>query len=265
VRETIRLKDISLYYGESPVLLDADLSIYENRITCVIGPSGSGKSTLLRTLNRMNDLVPAFRCAGTVLIEGRDIYHDGVDVTDLRRNVGMVFQKPCIFPKSIYENALFGLRHTANKKKAEMAMVVEETLRGVSLWNDVKDRLFHPAIELSQGQQQRLCLARALAVRPRILLMDEPTSSLDYKSTEAIENLTKQLKENMTVVMVTHKLEQVRRIADEIIYLSNGKVCESGPAEQILKMPQKLEISSYTDNGNLSGINMAEKVGPQGD
>ncbi|MGR3218446.1 MAG: phosphate ABC transporter ATP-binding protein [Candidatus Anammoxibacter sp.] len=242
------LDDVSLYYGKTPVVKDINITFVDKNVACIIGPSGSGKSTLLRALNRMNDLIPAFQCKGRVMFNGHDIYNNGIGVNQLRQDVGMVFQKPCIFPKSIYDNVLFGVRHLHSKRRSEFQHIVEETLKSVSLWNEVKDKLHHSALELSQGQQQRLSIARALAVEPKVLLMDEPTSSLDHKSASAIDELVKNLRGQLTVIMVTHKLEQAKKIADDVIFMCDGKICESGQANQLFKEPKMIETRCYIDH-----------------
>jgi len=215
----IELKTISLSYRKHPIVVNMDAKILEHRVTCIVGRSGVGKSTLLRTLNRMNDFIPSFHCEGQVLFDGNDIYDRDCDVDHLRQKIGMVSQEPCIFPRSVYDNVLFGLQYLKRKRKNEYPKIVEETLKAVFLWKEVKDKLLRPAAELSQGQQQRLSIARALAVEPQILLLDEPTSSLDHETSEAIERLLKDSKEKITFVLATHKLKQVERIADDVISL----------------------------------------------
>ena len=210
----ISTSDLNLYYGNNHALKNINLDIYENQITAFIGPSGCGKSTYLKTLNRMNDLVPNVTINGKVLIDGEDIYDPKVDTTLLRKKVGMVFQQPNPFPMSIYDNIAYGPRIHGIKGKAELDAIVEKSLRGAALWDEVKDRLKRSALGLSGGQQQRLCIARALAVEPEILLMDEPTSALDPISTLKIEDLMGELKKNYTVVIVTHNMQQATRIAD---------------------------------------------------
>ena len=217
MKTTFELDGISLYYGKEPILVNISAKFLEGQITCLVGDSGTGKTTLLRTLNRMNDFIPTFRCEGRVIFEGVDIYSHALDVNLLRQKVGMVFQKPCVFPRSIYDNVLFGLRHLNGERKSEYPIIVEKILKTVFLWKDVKDRLHSPATELSQGQQQRLCIARAMAVNPHVLLLDEPTSSLDHRLSGAIEELLMGLKGKLTVILATHKLEQVERIADLVI------------------------------------------------
>lgn len=244
------LKDVSLYYGKITILKNVNYTFVKEKVTCIIGPSGAGKSTLLRTLNRMNDLIPGFRCSGEVLLEDKDIYNNGIKINFLRQNVGMVFQKPCIFPKSIYENVLFGIKHLHYKRKSEFSLIVEETLKAVSLWSEVMNKLHTSALELSQGQQQRLSIARALSVGPMVLLMDEPTSSLDHKSASAIEELVKQLSSKLTIIMVTHKLEQAKRIADDVIFMCDEKICESGRVDQLFKEPQMIETKCYINHNS---------------
>ncbi len=246
-----KLNNVSLYYGKTSVVKDINISFFEKRVTCIIGPSGSGKSTLLRTLNRMNDLTSTFQCRGEVLFNSHDIYNNGLVTNQLRERVGMVFQKPCIFPKSIYENVLFGVRHIHRKRKKELPGIVEQTLKAVSLWSEVEDKLHNSALELSQGQQQRLVIARALAVEPEVLLMDEPTSSLDHNSSNAIDNLIKELSRQLTIIVVTHKLDQARNVADDLVFMCEGKICETGRADVLFKDPKELATKCYV-NGSSS-------------
>ena len=220
----ISTSDLNLYYGNNHALKNINLDIYENQITAFIGPSGCGKSTYLKTLNRMNDLVPNVTINGKVWIDGEDIYDPKVDTTLLRKKVGMVFQQPNPFPMSIYDNIAYGPRIHGIKGKAELDAIVEKSLRGAALWDEVKDRLKRSALGLSGGQQQRLCIARALAVEPEILLMDEPTSALDPISTLKIEDLMGELKKNYTVVIVTHNMQQVTRIADYTAFFLVGVI-----------------------------------------
>lgn len=244
----VEFKNTSLYYGRGRILKGVDLAFDKNKVTCVIGPSGSGKSTMLRTINRMNDLIPDFHFTGEVLFNNKDIYGKGVPVHRLRQDIGMVFQKPCIFPGSIHDNVLFGVRHLGSKKKSDFPFIVEETLKSVSLWKEVKEKLQRPALELSEGQQQRLSIARALAVNPKVLLMDEPTSSLDHKSSEAVEELVRRLKSSLTIIMVTHKLEQAKKVADDVVFICEGVVCESGRAEKFFKEPRESTTRSYINH-----------------
>lgn len=218
----LSLHAVTLSYGGQAVVRDASCEFPRNSICALLGPSGSGKSTLLRTFCRMNDRIPGFRVEGRVEVMGRDIYRDEIDVYALRRRVGLIFQKPCVFPKSIYENVVFGLQHHHPGKKAEFPGRAEQALKKTFLWNEVKDRLDHLAPTLSQGQQQRLAIARTLAVEPDILLMDEPTSALDPKSSRAIEELILSLKPHHTVLLVTHQEQQARRVADCILRVEAG-------------------------------------------
>ena len=214
----LQSKELHLYYGEAEALKGIDMQIQKNEITALIGPSGCGKSTFLKTLDRMNDLIPGVRITGQVLLQGQDIYEKSVDVNELRRRVGMVFQKPNPFPMSIYDNVAYGPRLHGSHGKAELDELVEQSLRGAALWDEVKDRLKKSAMGLSGGQQQRLCIARALAVQPDVLLMDEPTSALDPGSTLRIEDLMAELKEKYTVVIVTHNMQQAGRISDRTAF-----------------------------------------------
>lgn len=232
----ISTSDLNLYYGNNHALKNINLDIYENQITAFIGPSGCGKSTYLKTLNRMNDLVPNVTINGKVWIDGEDIYDPKVDTTLLRKKVGMVFQQPNPFPMSIYDNIAYGPRIHGIKGKAELDAIVEKSLRGAALWDEVKDRLKRSALGLSGGQQQRLCIARALAVEPEILLMDEPTSALDPISTLKIEDLMGELKKNYTVVIVTHNMQQATRIADYTAFFLVGEVVEYAPTTDLFSI-----------------------------
>lgn len=241
----ISTSDLNLYYGNNHVLKNINLDIYENQITAFIGPSGCGKSTYLKTLNRMNDLVPNVTINGKVLIDGEDIYDPKVDTTLLRKKVGMVFQQPNPFPMSIYDNIAYGPRIHGIKGKAELDAIVEKSLRGAALWDEVKDRLKRSALGLSGGQQQRLCIARALAVEPEILLMDEPTSALDPISTLKIEDLMGELKKNYTVVIVTHNMQQATRIADYTAFFLVGEVVEYAPTTDLFSHPREKKTEDY--------------------
>ncbi len=221
----IQLERVRLSYSGKTVIETASCTIRKNAVTAVVGPSGSGKSTLLRTLCRMNDRVPSFQVEGRVQVLGRDIYDPGINVYELRKQVGMVFQKPCVFPQSIVENVLFGLKFHASPNGKSFAERSEQALRDAFLWDEVKDRLHDPAHTLSQGQQQRLAMARTLAVDPEILLMDEPTSALDAKSTQAIEELILSLKDRHTLVLVTHNVEQAERVAEDLICVDEKTIC----------------------------------------
>ena len=241
----ITSKDLKLYYGNFEALKGITVEIAEREITALIGPSGCVKSTFLKTLNRMNDLVQGVRVEGQVLYHGQDIFAPGVDVTQLRKNVGMVFQKPNPFPMSIYDNIAYGPRLHGTHSKAELNDLVEQSLRGASLWEEVRDRLKKSALGLSGGQQQRLCIARALAVQPDVLLMDEPTSALDPASTIRIEELMAELKKNYTVVIVTHNMQQAARISDKCAFFLLGEMVEIGPTEQIFSMPSDKRTEDY--------------------
>lgn len=241
----ISTSDLNLYYGNNHALKNINLDIYENQITAFIGPSGCGKSTYLKTLNRMNDLVPNVTINGKVWIDGEDIYDPKVDTTLLRKKVGMVFQQPNPFPMSIYDNIAYGPRIHGIKGKAELDAIVEKSLRGAALWDEVKDRLKRSALGLSGGQQQRLCIARALAVEPEILLMDEPTSALDSISTLKIEDLMGELKKNYTVVIVTHNMQQATRIADYTAFFLVGEVVEYAPTTDLFSHPREKKTEDY--------------------
>lgn len=245
MKTKISTSDLNLYYGNNHALKNINLDIYENQITAFIGPSGCGKSTYLKTLNRMNDLVPNVTINGNVLIDGEDIYDPKVDTTLLRKKVGMVFQQPNPFPMSIYDNIAYGPRIHGIKGKAELDAIVEKSLRGAALWDEVKDRLKRSALGLSGGQQQRLCIARALAVEPEILLMDEPTSALDPISTLKIEDLMGELKKNYTVVIVTHNMQQATRIADYTAFFLVGEVVEYAPTTDLFSHPREKKTEDY--------------------
>ena len=239
------IEHMNLHYGDFHALKDINLNIKENQITAFIGPSGCGKSTYLKTLNRMNDLVPNVTINGKVWIDGEDIYDPKVDTTLLRKKVGMVFQQPNPFPMSIYDNIAYGPRIHGIKGKAELDAIVEKSLRGAALWDEVKDRLKRSALGLSGGQQQRLCIARALAVEPEILLMDEPTSALDPISTLKIEDLMGELKKNYTVVIVTHNMQQATRIADYTAFFLVGEVVEYAPTTDLFSHPREKKTEDY--------------------
>ena len=244
-RVIIRMKNTSVFSNGKPILDEVSYDFRKQVVTGIIGPSGTGKTTLLRTLSRLNDRIDGFRVLGQVLVGGTDIYLNGLDVYGLRRRVGMVFQKPCVFPSSIFDNVILGLKRLSPKRKKEFPDVVEKTLRKVFLWDEVKDRLHKSAPTLSQGQQQRLAIARTLAVDPEILLMDEPTSALDPKSVTAIEDLILSLKGRHTVVLVTHNLPQARRVADDLIFLKDGKIIEAGACETLFQNPARDETREY--------------------
>jgi phosphate transport system ATP-binding protein len=242
----IQAQNLNFYYGEKRALQDISVQIRPHLVTAFIGPSGCGKSTFLRTINRMNDIIPDTRVDGQVLIDNSDIYGAGVDVVQLRRRVGMVFQKSNPFPKSIFENIAYGLRINGMvKSKSELAGQVEESLRQAALWDEVKDRLDESALALSGGQQQRLCIARALAVRPDILLMDEPASALDPIATQRIEELAYDLKKNYTVVIVTHNMQQAARVSDYTAFFWLGRLVEYDRTEKIFTNPTEKLTEDY--------------------
>lgn len=239
-----KIKNLELYYGDFKALKNIDLNIKEKEITAFIGPSGCGKSTLLKTLNRMNDLVEGCRISGKVLLDGEDIY-DKIDVNDLRKRVGMVFQKPNPFPMSIYDNIAYGPRTHGIKSKSDLDEIVERSLRDVAIWDEVKDRLKKSAMGLSGGQQQRLCIARALAVGPEVILMDEPTSALDPISTSKIEDLTLELKEKYSIIIVTHNMQQAVRISDKTAFFLLGEMVEFDDTERLFSMPRDKRTEDY--------------------
>ena len=233
------------YYGDFRALHDISLNFYANQVTALIGPSGCGKSTLLRCLNRMNDLIPYSRADGEILLDGQDIYDPNVDVVALRLRVGMVFQKPNPFPKTIFENVAYGLRVNGIKNRAQVTERVEKTLRQAALWEEVKDRLHDSALGLSGGQQQRLCIARALAVEPEVLLMDEPCSALDPIATQKIEELIHELKESYTIIIVTHNMQQAARVSDITAFLYLGKLIEVGVTDTLFTRPNLKQTEDY--------------------
>ena len=241
----ISVKDLNLYYGENHALKNVNMDIRENAITAFIGPSGCGKSTFLKTLNRMNDLVDCVRIEGTVKLDGEDIYGKNVDTTILRKRVGMVFQQPNPFPMSIYDNIAYGSRVHGIKNKAKLDEIVEESLRGAAIFDEVKDRLKKSALGLSGGQQQRICIARALAVQPEVLLMDEPTSALDPISTSKIEDLMEELKKKYTVVVVTHNMQQAVRVSDYTAFFLVGEMVEFADTKQLFAYPQDKRTEDY--------------------
>ena len=240
----ISVKNLDLYYSDFKALKNVNLDIEENKITAFIGPSGCGKSTLLKSLNRMNDLVEGCRIEGEILLDGEDIYGD-IDVNHLRKRVGMVFQKPNPFPMSIYDNIAYGPRTHGIRSKAKLDEIVEKSLRDAAIWEECKDRLKKSALGMSGGQQQRLCIARALAVQPEVLLMDEPTSALDPISTSKIEDLAMELKKDYTIVMVTHNMQQAVRVSDNTAFFLLGDMVEYGPTEQIFTVPKDKRTENY--------------------
>lgn len=241
----IKASDLNLYYGSNHALKDINIDIKENAITAFIGPSGCGKSTFLRTLNRMNDLVDNVTINGLVTLDGEDIYAKDMDTTLLRKRVGMVFQQPNPFPMSIYDNIAYGPRVHGLKSKAELDQIVEESLRGAAIWDEVKDRLKKSALGLSGGQQQRICIARALAVEPEVLLMDEPTSALDPISTQRIEDLMEELKQKYTVAVVTHNMQQAVRVSDYTAFFLVGEMIECGDTKELFTYPKDKRTEDY--------------------
>ena len=239
------VKDLCLWYGNHQALKNITIDIPEKSITALIGPSGCGKSTFLKTLNRMNDLVPDVKITGDVCYRDEDIFDPAQDVSELRREVGMVFQKPNPFPMSIYDNIAYGPRTHGIKNRAQLDEIVEKSLRGAAIWDEVKDRLQKNALGLSGGQQQRLCIARAIAVEPAVLLMDEPTSALDPISTSKIEELAMQLKERYTIVIVTHNMQQAVRISDRTAFFLLGELVEYGATEQVFSAPAEKRTEDY--------------------
>ena len=241
----IEVTDLNFYYGSFQALKHITADLPKHQVTALIGPSGCGKSTFLKTLNRMNDLVPGVRVEGKVLYKGIDIYAPGTDLCGLRRQVGMVFQKANPFPMSIYDNVAYGPRTHGIRRRAELDEIVERSLRGAAIWDEVKDRLKRSALGLSGGQQQRLCIARALAVEPEVLLMDESTSALDPISTSKIEDLISELKNRYTVIMVTHNMQQAARVSDRTAFFLLGELVEYGETEQIFSMPRDKRTEDY--------------------
>ena len=240
----MKIEHLDLFYGDFQALKNVNMEIEKNEITAFIGPSGCGKSTFLKSLNRMNDMVAGCKITGKVTLNGQDVYK-GMDVNDLRRRVGMVFQKPNPFPMSIYDNIAYGPRTHGIRNKAKLDEIVEESLRNAAIWDETKDRLKKSALGMSGGQQQRLCIARALAVKPEILLMDEPTSALDPISTSKIEDLCMELKKSFTIVMVTHNMQQAARISDKTAFFLLGEVIEYGNTDQIFSMPKDTRTENY--------------------
>ena len=245
MNSVISVQDLCLWYGEHQALKNVSIEIPEKSITALIGPSGCGKSTFLKTLNRMNDLIPGVKITGSVEYKGENIFDPALDVNELRRQVGMVFQKPNPFPMSIYDNIAYGPRTHGIRSKAKLDDIVERSLRGAAIWDEVKDRLKKNALGLSGGQQQRLCIARALAVEPDILLMDEPTSALDPISTSKIEDLAMQLKEKYTIVIVTHNMQQAVRISDSTAFFLLGELVEYGDSERLFSNPRDKRTEDY--------------------
>ena len=241
----ISVKDMCLWYGEHQALTNVNIDIPDNSITAFIGPSGCGKSTFLKTLNRMNDLIPSVKITGDVKYNGVDIFSKDVDVNQLRKEIGMVFQKPNPFPMSIYDNVAYGPRTHGITKKVQLDHIVENALKDAAIWDEVKDRLKKNALGLSGGQQQRLCIARALAVQPKVLLMDEPTSALDPISTSRIEDLVMELKEKYTIVMVTHNMQQAVRVSDYTAFFLLGELVEFGKTDEVFSQPNDKRTEDY--------------------
>lgn len=239
------VKDLNLYYGDNHALKDVSMEIYENKVTAFIGPSGCGKSTFLKTLNRMNDLVENVKITGKIMLDDTDIYDEKVDTITLRENVGMVFQQPNPFPMSIYDNIAYGPRVHGIKDRHKLDQIVEESLKGAAIFDEVKDRLKKSALGLSGGQQQRICIARALAVKPSVLLMDEPTSALDPISTAKIEELMEELKKNYSIVVVTHNMQQALRVSDYTAFFLVGEMVEYGETKTLFAYPQDKRTEDY--------------------
>jgi phosphate transport system ATP-binding protein len=244
-KEIIKTVDLNLWYGEKQALFDINMSVLANKITALIGPSGCGKSTLIRCFNRMNDVIDKCKITGSILFDGNDIYHPDVDAVEIRKKIGMVFQKPNPFPKSIFENIAYGPRVQGINNKKELDTIVEKSLRVAALWDEVSDRLHESAMGLSGGQQQRLCIARSLAIEPEIILMDEPCSSLDPIATAKIEDLMLELKKKYTVIIVTHNMQQAARVSDFTAYMYLGKLIEFGKTEQIFEDPKEELTEKY--------------------
>jgi phosphate transport system ATP-binding protein len=245
MRDKIRIKKLTLFYGDTMALKKVSFDVHKNSVMALIGPSGCGKSTCLRTINRMNDLIDNVRIEGEVLLDGVDVYHPDTDVVMLRKRVGMVFQRPNPFPMSIYDNIAYGPRVHGIKEKAVLDAIVEKSLTGAALWDEVKDRLKKSAMGLSGGQQQRLCIARLLAVDPEVLLMDEPCSALDPISTMKIEELIAELKEKYTIVLVTHNMQQAARVSEETAFFLSGELVECGSTDTIFTRPQDKRTEDY--------------------
>ncbi len=241
----IAVQHLNLWYGDHQALHDITMDIPAHQITALIGPSGCGKSTFLKSINRMNDLIPGCRIEGTITYDGQNLYGPDVDVTQLRTKIGMVFQKPNPFPMSIYDNIAYGPRIQGIRSRAKLDQIVEESLRAAAIWDETKDRLHKSALGISGGQQQRLCIARALAVKPDVLLMDEPTSALDPISTGKIEELAMQLKEQYTIIIVTHNMQQAVRISDQTAFFLLGKLVETGDTDQVFTNPRDKRTEDY--------------------
>ena len=244
----LNITDFNVWISDNHILNNISLTIPKNKITCIIGPSGSGKSTLIRSINRINDDVEKLTITGEIEFNGINIYNKNTDIAQLRSEVGMVFQKPCIFPRSISKNVLFGIQHQQKISKIDAFNIVEENLKAVSLWKEVSHRLKDKAISLSVGQQQRLCIARTLALKPKLILMDEPTSSLDPVSTRSIEKMLLELKKSYSLVFVTHNIQQAKRLADKLIFICDGEIIEQGPAEKLFNNPYSNKTKAYLND-----------------
>ncbi len=245
VHDIIDIKNLDLYYGQFQALKSISMSIQHKMITALIGPSGCGKSTLLRSLNRMNDLIRGVRITGQVLLDGKDIYNSGMEITELRKTVGMVFQRPNPFPLSIYDNVVYGLRVAGVKSKSQLDEIMEWSLRSAWLWDQLKDKLHHPALQLPLDQQQRLCIARLLAVKPEVILMDEPCSALDPISTSKVEDLMHELKKDYTIVIVTHNMQQASRVSDYTAFYYIGNLIEYADTKKIFTAPGVKQTEDY--------------------
>ena len=244
MKSKFSVKDLNLFYGDFQALHNINIDLYDNKVTALIGPSGCGKSTFLRTLNRMNDLIDSVKITGSINLDGEDIY-SGMDAISLRTRVGMVFQKPNPFPMSIYDNVAYGPRCQGLKDKAKLDSIVEESLKGAALWDEVKDKLSKSGLSLSGGQQQRLCIARAIAMEPEVILMDEPTSALDPIATQKIEALMDKLKKKYTIIIVTHSMQQAARISDKTAFFLMGELIEFGDTDQIFTRPRDKKTEDY--------------------
>lgn len=244
----ISFHSFNAWFDDTHVLKDVGTNLPDQGVTCIVGPTGAGKSTLIRSINRINDDEEQFSCSGTITFRGQNLYADDTNVDDLRTRIGMVFQKPCVFPTTIEENVLFGAKHHNDYSAAEQRTLVEETLKSVSLWEATSHRLDRSATDLSVGQQQKLSIARTLAVKPEVLLLDEPTASLDPQSTRAVESLIRELQEEYPVVVVTHNIRQAKAIADYLIFMCEGRVIESGPARKLIEQPEHDQTRNYLKN-----------------
>ncbi|ABX32616.1 phosphate ABC transporter, ATPase subunit [Petrotoga mobilis SJ95] len=247
----IEIKNFNGWYDQKQALKDINMEIKKKRVSAIIGPSGCGKSTLLRSINRINDEIPGYRTSGEIIFEGKNVYENNIDLSTLRKKIGMVFQKPVPFPMSIYENIAFGIKLHTPRNSRKMDEIIEAALKRAALWEEVKDDLDKPASSLSGGQQQRLCIARAIAIDPEIILLDEPTSALDPIATQKIENLIEHLSENYTIIIVTHNLAQAIRISDYMYFMFQGELIESGKTEDIIKNPKEQLTEDYL-NGRIS-------------